>query len=73
MASAGWFGPKDFDECILDSMEGVTSDYAAKLIYVSCRKKFPKIEPEVYEFDLFEHLVTVANARIFRRRNGTLA
>lgn len=33
--------PKNFDDCILKHMEGVTSDQAAKLIYRSCRAKFP--------------------------------
>lgn len=42
---AEWFGPSDYDECILESMKGVTSDRAAILIERSCRKKFPK-EPE---------------------------
>ena len=41
-ANAGWFGPKDYDECILESMKGVTSDKAAILIMRSCRKKFPE-------------------------------
>lgn len=39
---AGWFGPSNYDECILESMKGVTSDKAAILIERSCRKKFPK-------------------------------
>lgn len=39
---AGWFGPKDFDECILKSMQGVTSNAAARAIHDSCRKKFPE-------------------------------
>lgn len=42
---AGWFGPSNYDECILESMKGVTSDKAAILIARSCRKKFPN-EPE---------------------------
>lgn len=40
-ALAGWFSPKDYDECILDSMKGVTSNKAASMIERSCRKKFP--------------------------------
>ena len=31
----------DYDECILENLKGVTSDEAAILIYMSCRKKFP--------------------------------
>jgi hypothetical protein len=38
---AGWFGPSDYDECILESMKGVTSDDAASHIARSCRRKFP--------------------------------
>src|SRR3989344_9259022 len=38
---AGWFGPSNYDECILESMKGVTSDKAALLIARSCRQKFP--------------------------------
>lgn len=41
----GFWGVKDYDECILDSMKGVTSDKAALLIKKSCREKFP--EPTV--------------------------
>ena len=41
-ASAGWFGPSNFDECILASMKGVTSDAAAGIIYEACESKFPK-------------------------------
>lgn len=38
---AGWFGPSDYDECIIDGMKNVTSDVAARLIRQSCAKKFP--------------------------------
>ena len=40
-SSAGLFGPSDYDECILESMKGVTSDHAARLVAHSCRQKFP--------------------------------
>lgn len=43
---SSWFGPKDFDDCILRSMKGVTSDMAAKAIYKSCRDKFPEKIPD---------------------------
>jgi len=36
------FGPTTYEDCIVESMQGVTSDAAAKLIAVSCRKKFPE-------------------------------
>lgn len=41
------FGPKDYDECILQGMRGVTSDTAAAHIARSCRAKFPAAEQEV--------------------------
>jgi hypothetical protein len=40
---AGWFGgPNDYNSCILESMKGVTSDVAARMIRSSCREKFPE-------------------------------
>ena len=40
---AGWFGGQnDYDSCILESMKGVTSDVAARMIRNSCRQKFPE-------------------------------
>ncbi|EOV0863723.1 hypothetical protein ACOKWP_004531 [Vibrio parahaemolyticus] len=39
---AGCGQPKDFDDCILQSMKGVDSDLGAEQIYMSCRKKFPE-------------------------------
>lgn len=40
---AGWlFGPDNYDDCVLESMKGVTSDKAASFIRTSCRNKFPK-------------------------------
>jgi hypothetical protein len=38
---AGWFGPSNYDECIIESMKGVTSDVAARHVARSCRQKFP--------------------------------
>ena len=35
-------GPRDYDECILQSMKGVNSDMAARSIVRSCREKFPE-------------------------------
>lgn len=42
---AGWFGPSNYDECVLESMKGVTSDLAARAIISSCRDKFPEKRP----------------------------
>lgn len=38
---AGLFGPSNYDECILDSMKGVTNDKAAISIKNACWNKFP--------------------------------
>ena len=42
----GLFGPSNYDECITDSMRGVSSDVAARAIIESCRNLFPKPEHE---------------------------
>lgn len=41
-AQAGMFGPSNYDECIAESMKGVTSDVAARAIIKSCRDRFPE-------------------------------
>lgn len=41
---AGLFGPSSYDECITDSMKGVSSDVAARAILTSCRNRFPEKE-----------------------------
>ena len=45
----GWFGASNYDECILESMKGVTSNLAAAEITDSCWSKFPSnTEKELY-------------------------
>jgi len=39
---AAWFGPDNYEECILESMKGVTSDTAAREIRSACHRKFSK-------------------------------
>ena len=46
-SAQGFFGPKDYDDCILQNMRGVTSDTAAGLVHRSCLSKFPKEESKV--------------------------
>lgn len=53
-ASAGLFGPSNYDECVLNSMKGVTSDMAARLIAKSCRDKFPESKVKKNIRDLSE-------------------
>jgi hypothetical protein len=40
-SNAGFFGPNNYEECVLDNMKGVTSDQAARAIQQACREKFP--------------------------------
>jgi len=39
---AGWFGPSNFEECILEKMKEAKSDYAAYAIATACRNEFPQ-------------------------------
>ena len=41
-AVAGIFGPSNYAECITESMQGVTSDTAAKIIMSACLEQFPR-------------------------------
>ncbi len=41
-ANAQFFGPDSYEECILESMEGVSSDIAAREIVRACRSQFPR-------------------------------
>lgn len=52
VAIAGWFGQSNYDECVLESMKGVTSDVAAGAIMRSCRDKFPEKRPSDSEVPL---------------------
>lgn len=45
LAFAGFFGPSNYDDCVLSSMKGVTSDVAARAIMRSCREKFSEKIP----------------------------
>jgi hypothetical protein len=40
-AMGGWFGPSNYEECILENMKGVASDKAVREIKRACRVKFP--------------------------------
>jgi hypothetical protein len=40
-AEAGWFGPNNYEDCVLENMKGVTSNVAAVAIENACLKKFP--------------------------------
>lgn len=40
-ASAGWFGPSTYEECVLENLKDVKTDIAARLVPSACRDKFP--------------------------------
>jgi hypothetical protein len=46
ISHGGLFGPSNYDECITDSMRGVSSDVAARAIIESCRNLFPDSQRE---------------------------
>ena len=46
-AMGGWFGPSNYEECILENMKGVASDAAVRAIARVCRKKFPPVESKL--------------------------
>ena len=78
----------DYDECILENLKGVTSDEAAKLIYKSCRNKFPypwvendkvRNDSANYERDRYECELDAAmipspseNSAFYKKRSKTL-
>ena len=41
-SAAGVLGPKNYEDCILENMNGVTSNTAARAIMMACRTKFPE-------------------------------
>jgi hypothetical protein len=41
-AQFGLFGPSDYDECIIEGMQGITSDVAAQAVQMACYSKFSK-------------------------------
>jgi hypothetical protein len=75
-SSNAWtlFGPKNYDECILEGMKGVTSDKAANAVIQACLNKFstPKktCTPSPFAKKDYANLEFTASAdtRFFRAR-----
>jgi len=40
-ATAGWFGPSTYEECVLENIKGVSSNGAALAVRLACNKQFP--------------------------------
>jgi hypothetical protein len=53
-ASHAWnpFGPKNYEDCILKGMKGVTNDLAARGVAQACRSKFPESSSECRAVEL---------------------
>lgn len=60
--SAGLFGPSDYGECILDSMKGVASDMAAKVIMATCLNEYE--EKNKSEKELSSEQVRLLSGRV---------
>ena len=43
-ASAGFFGPSTYEECILENMKGINNEVAAYSVRNACANKFPATE-----------------------------
>ncbi len=59
---AGWFGPSNYEECILENMKEAKSDGAAYAIALACRNEFPPEKRVVVlhkelPFEVIEQLV----------------
>ena len=48
-ANAGWFGPSDYRECVLDEMKG-KPQYMLSTVRGLCNKKFPCQQPTPSEY-----------------------
>ena len=41
-ATAGLFGPSNYEECVLENVKGVGSDIGARMVAAACAKQFPQ-------------------------------
>ena len=44
-ASAGLFGPSNYEECVLENVKGVGSDIGARMVAAACAKQYPSKKP----------------------------
>ena len=58
---------KSYEDCILESMKGVTSDLAAAEITKACRSKFPKRTTQLVEIDRDDWDIKDAKAEVHNR------
>ena len=48
-AVAGWFGPDNYHDCVLENLKGKESSAAVLAVRASCRGKFPLTPAEIAE------------------------
>lgn len=58
--SAGWFGPDNYDDCVLEKMKGQETKAAIIHARKACRKKFP----EKPKFDFGKYLEEKPTTRL---------
>lgn len=59
------FGPKNYDECILENMKGVSSDSATMLIENSCREKFTEKEVDNSKKHNWTQISSTTNSSLY--------
>mgnify|MGYP001395754386 CR=1 FL=1 len=45
-ASANWFGPDNYEDCVLEGIPEAKTDLAVKIVMATCRDKFPSEKKE---------------------------
>ena len=61
---SGWFGPPDYDDCILEHMADVTSSFAVRKIRISCLRASKSKDwfgPSDYDKCILENMEGVAS------------
>ncbi len=61
-SQAGWFGPSNVRECVLDRMQGVKSDVAASAIIAACAAEFRE-KPKPRNIPIPAHVMATLDVR----------
>ena len=74
-AQFGLFGPSDYDECIIEGMQGIQSVLAASYVAISCREKFPIVPVRTRSKNtcLFTYSMDEGFARVTQREWDSFA
>ena len=71
-SSAQLWGPKNYEDCVLQGMKGISSDHAARVVQIACLEKFPKKEIPTPQKKTAKCSVSNNTCRL-RLFNGTLS